>query len=87
MASPADICASCASCGDRTAVSSFDLTVADDQGVERHFFGVPAAVCRTCGRLVLDQDVERLYRIGAGEVLGGIVSDRCLLDERGLDAA
>jgi hypothetical protein len=76
----------CPSCGGHAPISSFDLAVTTG-GDERSFFGVPAAACRACGRLVLDRELELLFGITVADVVGAIQSDTCLRGERGMDAA
>ena len=87
MSSPTDGFCTCPYCRERVAVSRFDLTVADADGGERAFFGIPAGVCGTCAWLVLDSDAQQLFRFGPGDVVSAIQSASCLLESRGRDAA
>jgi hypothetical protein len=87
MSSPAHASRPCPFCGDPAPLSSFDLSVADDSGVERHFFGLPAALCGICGRLTLDAEAGCLFGIAPADVVSAIESDSRLRRMRGLDAA
>lgn len=75
----------CPFCGDRSPSSRFDLAVLADRG-ERLCFGVPATMCRVCGRLVLAPDVLAQLGIDPADVIGGIESDSRLGEFPGLDA-
>ena len=86
MTIPAERFRRCPSCARPAPVGRFDLTVASN-GDERHFFGLAAAVCRACRRLVLDADATRLFRIDPADVLAAIQSDSCLTEAPGADAA
>lgn len=77
----------CPFCGDPARSGRFDLTVLGDQGEERLFFGVPAAICGICGRLVLDADALRLFGFEPADLLGAIESDSRLGELPGLDTA
>jgi hypothetical protein len=79
--------ATCPSCRDQVAVRRFDLAVANGDGRERAFFGIPASLCGTCGWLSLDRDAERLFRFVSEDVTFAIQSDSCLLESEGRDAA
>ncbi len=87
MSIPAERFRNCPICARPAQVSRFDMTVADGDGDERHFFGLEAAACRACGAMVLDADTTRVFRIDPAEILAAIESDSCLTDVRGLDAA
>lgn len=86
MTTPAERFWSCPICARPASVGRFDLTVASNAD-ERHFFGLPAAVCRACCRLLLDADAATLFGIGPTDVLAAIQSDSCLTEAPGLDAA
>lgn len=88
MSRPTATLRTCPSCLHTAAVSRFDLAVSGADGTERLFFGIPASVCATCGWLMLDRDVERLYDIAAVDVAQAIETDAVLAEAlRGLDAA
>lgn len=88
MSRPTTALRTCPSCLRDALISQFDLAVAGDDGIERLFFGVPAAVCGTCGWLMIDDQLERLFSIAASQVIQAIETDRILLEGvRGLDAA
>lgn len=84
MSSPAGYQA-CPFCGDHSPSSRFDLTVLDDRG-ERLCFGVPAMMCRICGRLVLARDVLAQLGVDPADVIGAIESDSRMGELPGLDA-
>jgi hypothetical protein len=77
----------CPFCGDPAPLSRFDLSVTDGRGDERHFFGLPAALCGVCGRLTLDADAGCIFGITPADVVSAIESDGRLLKMRGFDAA
>lgn len=87
MSSPAHGSRPCPYCGDPAPLRRFDLSVADGDGEERHFFGLLAALCGICGRLTLDADAGCLFGITPASVLGAIESDGRLRGMPGLDAA
>ena len=76
----------CPTCARDAMVSLFDVAVRTDDGDERHFFGLPAALCRCCG-LQLAGDASRLFGIDDADVVSAIQSDRCLDPALGFDAA
>jgi hypothetical protein len=87
MSSPASGSRPCPFCGDPAPLSRFDLSVTDGDGEERHFFGLPAALCGICGRLTLDADAGFLFGITPADVVCAVESDGRLRGMPGLDAA
>ena len=86
MTSPTGGLRTCPACARPVQPGTFDFTVGGD-GEERHFFGLEAAVCRRCDRLVLDADTTRLFRIDPDAIRAAIASDVCLAGEWSSDAA
>ncbi|HYM84823.1 MAG TPA: hypothetical protein VEY67_11800 [Candidatus Dormibacteraeota bacterium] len=69
---------SCPTCGEDGPVARFDVAVRREEGGERHFFGLLAMLCRSCGRFLLDPDAVTLYGIGELDIASAIMTDRYL---------
>ena len=83
----ADRVRTCPICTLTATIGRFDLAVVGDHGDERLFFGIPAAVCPTCGQLLLDRAATALFRIGPGDVVTAIASDPQMPSALGEDVA
>jgi hypothetical protein len=72
----------CPSCAEPARFRPFDLAVRDRGHHERLFFGVPAAACAGCGRLVIDAHIARVLEFHPADVSMAVLSDRVLLERR-----
>ncbi len=68
----------CPRCSEAARAGFFDISVRGQDGHERQFFGLRAALCRSCRRLLLEGDLLRLLWIDEAEIAFGIESDRYL---------
>jgi hypothetical protein len=68
----------CRTCERESVAGSFDLAVRQPDGGERHFFGLPAALCSWCGRFRVDAEALLLYGIEEADIASAIGSDRPL---------
>jgi hypothetical protein len=68
----------CPSCTRPAPIGHFDLAVRRPEGGERQFFGLRAALCGPCGRLVLDRETALVYGIDELDIASAIGSDRYL---------